>query len=173
MAGRIIAAAAILSAVGWSSPAGARSAESRQTRDFVQAAAQADQFEILEARSALAESRDPRIRAFAQEMIQAHQRTRDSLYQAVAKNGLEEPAPGVSSDQSMLLASLQSQRGTDFDKIYVRHQVLAHHAALAVEQAYAASGDIGDMRQCAATNVAIISAHLQMAEQMGPSFGAT
>ena len=147
-------------------PTIAQQAGSRQTRDFVQAAAQTDQFEILEATTALAQSQNPRIRTFAQAMIEAHRQTTDQLKQAVAKAGLEQPEPGLSGDQSMFLAALQSQRGGDFDTTYIRQQILAHHAALAVEQGYASSGDDTTIRQAAVSTIPVVAAHLQMAERM-------
>lgn len=161
----------LLAAVWLTTAASAQSAESRQTRDFVQAASQSDQFEILEAHTALAESRDPHVRAFAQQMIAAHQGTSDRLSQTVAKAGLEQPLPGVSGDQSMFLASLQSQRGADFDRTYVKQQMLAHHAALAVQQGYASTGDVAALRKDASTTTATISAHLRMAERLQSSIG--
>lgn len=147
-------------------PAGAQQRGSRQTRDFVQAAAQSDEFEIMEATTALAESQDPQVRAFAQEMIQAHQQTTATLKRAVTTVGLEQPKPGLGGDQSMFLAALQSQRGRDFDKTYVKQQVLAHYAALATEQGYASSGNNPTIRQTAASTIPIITSHLQMAERM-------
>lgn len=149
-----------------SAPAAAQASGSRQTRDFVQAAAQSDQFEILEAHTALAQSSDAGIRAFAQSMIQAHQDTAAHLRQAAAKAGLEPPKPGLSGDQSMFLAALQSQRGQDFDRTYVRQQMLAHQSALAVEQAYASAGDDQDIRQIAIATVPIVSTHLEMLARM-------
>jgi putative membrane protein len=151
--------------------AAAQEPGSRQTREFVQAAAQSDQFEILEATTALAQSADPDIRAFAQQMIQAHQQTSDTLKQAVMRAGLEPPKPGVGGDQSEFLAALQSARGPDFDKTYVRQQALAHRSALALEQGYAASGDEPTIRQVAVSTVPIVSAHLQMADQLKSKLG--
>lgn len=147
-------------------PAVAQPPGSRQTRDFVQAAAQSDQFEILEATTALAQSEDPQVRTFAQTMIEAHRQTSERLEQAVAKAGLEQPNPGISGDQSMFLASLQSQRGPDFDKTYIRQQVLAHQAALATENGYAGSGDETMIREVATAIIPTVNAHLQMAERM-------
>jgi putative membrane protein len=139
---------------------------SRQTRDFVQAAAQSDKFEILEATTALAQSRNPQVRSFAQAMIEAHRQASADLRQAVTRAGLEQPNPGVSGDQSAFLAALQSARGGDFDTLYIRQQILAHHAALAVEQGYAGSGDDPAIRQVAVSAVPVISVHLQMADQI-------
>jgi putative membrane protein len=99
-------------------------------------------------------------------MIKAHQRTSATLMRAVADTGIMPPDPGLNGDQSALLAALQSQRGSAFDKTYIRQQVLAHRSALVVEQGYATTGDNPAIRQYAASSVSIITAHLQMAEQI-------
>ncbi|NIJ09480.1 putative membrane protein [Sphingomonas vulcanisoli] len=145
---------------------------SRQTREFVQAAAQSDEFEILAATTVLAQSEDPKVRAFAQQMIDAHRKTSADLRAAVSAAGLNPPKPGMSGEQSMFLAALQSQRGTEFDKVYIKQQALAHRAALAVEQAYAASGDNAAIRKVAAAAVPVITSHLQMADQMQAATGS-
>lgn len=147
-------------------PAFAQEPGSRQTREFVQAAAQSDQFEILEAQTVLAQSQNAQVRAFAETMIQAHQQTSASLLQAVQKDGLAPPKPGLGGDQSMFLSALQSQRGVDFDRTYLGQQALAHRSALAVEEAYATSGGDATIRAVATATVPIITEHLRMAEQM-------
>lgn len=152
-------------------PASAQDPGSRQTREFVQAAGQSDQFEIMEAQTVLGQSTDPQLRAFAQQMIRDHGETSRVLQQATARAGLKPPAPGISADQALLLGALQSQRGPEFDRTYVRHQALAHRAALTVEQAYGATGDDPAVRQAAAAAIPIISSHLAMAEQMQATLG--
>jgi putative membrane protein len=147
-------------------PAAAQEPGSRQSRDFVQAAAQSDTFEILEAQTVLAQSTDPQVRAFAQAMIAAHTATSEALKAAAARAGLDMPAKAMSSDQAAMLNALQSQRGPEFDTMYARQQALAHRSALTTEQQYAASGDQPNLRAAAASGVPIISAHLQMAEQI-------
>lgn len=161
-----IAASALLT-----NAAAAQEPGSRQTRDFVQAVAQSDTFEIMEGETALAQSSDPDVRRFAQQMIDAHRQTTHTLLQAVANAGLQPPKPGMSADQAMFLAALQSQRGVDFDRTYLRHQRLAHSAALAVESGYAQTGDDATIRQVAASSVPIITAHLNMAEQLAKDGG--
>jgi putative membrane protein len=161
-------AAALLVAV----PAVAEELGSRPTREFVQAAAQSDLFEILAATTVLAQSSNPQVRAFATEMINAHQRTRATLDRAVQESGLKPPSPGISNDQSQLLSALQSQRGADLDRVYVTQQILAHHAALATEQGYVASGDDKRVKQAVTASIPVVSMHLQMAEKLAPTVGA-
>jgi putative membrane protein len=164
----VLAASAVVAGAAATPPAG-----TRMTRDFVQAAAQTDQFEIMEATTALAQSRDAQVRSFAQTMIQAHRQTTANLKQAVVKAGLEEPKPGLSGDQSAFLAALQSQRGADFDRTYLKQQMLVHHSALAVMQSYAASGDDPTIRQVAIAAVPIVTSHLQMLEKVGATLGSS
>ena len=136
------------------------------TKDFVAAAAQSDHFEITEAQTALAQSHDPGVRAFAQEMIQAHTRTSHALQSAAVKGGVGLPPPGLSGDQQKMLSALQSQRGADFDRTYLKQQVLGHQVALVLEHGYAAEGENPDVRQAARAAVHVIQRHLAMAQQL-------
>jgi putative membrane protein len=152
--------------------AGAQEAGSRQSREFVQAAANSDQFEILEAHAALAGSTNPEVRAFASRMLQDHQRLSQALRDAAARSGLKPPEMAMSADQAKSLDALQSASGSDFDKLYLKQQVLAHHSALTVEQIYAKSGDDAELRRLAASAVPLISAHGDMANQLETKLGA-
>jgi putative membrane protein len=116
-------------------------------KDFVMAASQNDHYELLAASVASAQGQDPRVRTFAQEMIQQHAHLAEDLRQAAMGSGLPPPEPGVSSDQASLLSSLQSVRGPDFDKTYARQQVLAHAQAVAVEESFATSGADPNLRR--------------------------
>jgi len=150
-------------------PGAAQTPETRETREFVQASAQSDTFEILEATSLLALSKNPQTRAFAQHMIENHSQSRDRLMAIVQQEGLSSPAPGIGNDQSQFLAALQSQHGDSVDRIYVRQQSLAHRAALATVRGYAASGDNKALRAKATSDQAPISDHLRMAEELEQS----
>lgn len=163
----ILLAAAAITAMA--TPGNAQTTETRATREFVQAAAQSDTFEILEASSLLALSKNPQVRAFAQRMIENHSRSRDQLMAIVQQDGLSLPSPGIGNDQSQFLAALQRQHGDTVDRIYVRQQGNAHRAALATVQAYAANGDDGSLRARATSDRALISDHLSMADELQQS----
>lgn len=160
-----------IAAAGVTAASAQQPAGSRQTREFVQAAAASDTFEIMEAQSALAESKDPQVRVFATRMIRDHTRTSNELMAAAKRAGLEPPKMALDQSQSQMLASLQSQHEKTFDKVYWLQQALAHHAALVTERNYASGGDQPGLRKLAAATTPVIEAHLSMAEQMHRTAG--
>lgn len=167
--GLLLAAAAAAAIVGATFAGAAQAATPPpppRTGDFVMAAAQSDQFETTEARVAAVEAHDPRVRAYAAEMIRDHAATTQALRRAATASGLAPPPPGMSSDQAMLLGALQSLTGPGFDAVYLRHQVLGHQAALDVETGYADAGSDPAVRGAARSAVPIIQHHLDMAKQL-------
>ena len=140
--------------------------------DFAMSAAEADHYEILAARDAITQSENASVRAFAQEMIQDHTLASDDLNKAASASGLPPLPPALSSDQALMLSALQSLRGADFDKAYVRQQVLAHTQALAVEQSFANGGSDPNLRKVAQTAVPMIQHHLERAKQISVVLGA-
>jgi putative membrane protein len=166
----ILAGAALVTALG-TTGAGAQTPIPPSAPDFAMSAAQSDAYEIAAAQDALTQSQNPQVRAFAQEMIQDHAQTSESLRRAALAAGLAPPPPAMSSDQASMLSALQSLRGADFDKAYARQQVLAHSQALAVEQSYAAAGTEADLKAAARDATPIIQRHLDMAQQLRTALG--
>jgi putative membrane protein len=164
---------ATLAAIGAVQPAASQTAIPPTPKDFAMVAAQSDQYEILAGRVAVTQSQDPRVRAFAQAMIDEHSRTSADLAKAVAASGLPPPPPTIGSDQAPLLAALQSLRGADFDKTYVKQQVLAHQQALAVERSFAEAGADRNMQAVARATVPVIQHHLEMAQQIEATLGGS
>ena len=163
-----LAAAAMAAGVGVAA-SHAQPSTSMPTRDFVQAAAASDQYEIQAARVAEIEGRDPQVRAYAQRMLQDHMKTRRSLLQAAQASGLPPPPAGLDDTGAKFLSELQSVQGSDFDRAYVRQQVLAHHSALVIDQMYAASGSDANVRNAAQAATSIVEHHLQQAAQITPT----
>jgi putative membrane protein len=152
--------------------AGAQEAGSRPTREFVQAAASSDQFEILAATTALTQSTSSEVRSFAARMLQDHQQLGKALRDAATQSGLKPPEMAMSADQAQWLAALQSVSGREFDALYFKQQTLAHRSALVVEQTYAKSGDDPNLRQLATSAVPLISSHAEMADQAAAKLGS-
>ena len=142
-------------------------------QDFVSAAAQSDQFEIQAGRVAAVQAIDPRVRSFAQQMVDEHTRTSRTLEEAAAASGLPPPPKSVGGDQQRMLNALQSLKGAEFTRTYVKQQVMAHTQALVVEQGYAASGADPNLRQVAQSAVPLIQHHLEMARQLRSAVGGS
>jgi putative membrane protein len=140
-------------------------------QEFAQAMAQSDGYELAAAQDALAQSRDPRVRAFADQMLADHGRTAQALRAAAQAAGIEPPQPHVGGEQMRFLASLQSLRGAEFDREYARQQVLAHTSALTTARGYAQKGSDPHLRGAAASAAPVIEHHLQMARQMKDALG--
>ena len=142
-------------------------------RDFAAGLVQSDQYEMLAARDALAQSRDPGVRGFAQRMIDDHARLGETVRQAAAAAGLPPPPEAMSGDHAAMLSALQGLRGSDFDQAYARQQVLAHRQALAVARSFAAAGAEANLRRAAQSAAPMIRQHLEMAEQMRAALGGS
>ena len=153
--------------------AGARAAPQipPPAKEFAMMAAQADEYDIQAGRTAAVQAVDARVRAFARQMVEDHSRTQAVLRQAATASGLEPPPPGMGGDQSRLLYALQALTGPDFDRTYMRQQVLAHDQALAVAQSYAAQGRDANLRAAAQTDAPLVQHHLDMAMQLRASLG--
>ena len=135
-------------------------------QDFMMSASQSDAYEVDAGRTAAVQSRDERVRAFAQEMILDHSRTSEELRQAAMTSGLPLTEPGLSSDQAKLLSSLQSLRGQEFDRAYARQQTLAHAQAVAVAESFAAAGLDPNLRKAATSALPMIRDHLKKAREL-------
>lgn len=151
--------------------AGAQTPIPPSPRDFVMAASQSGQYEIMAAHVAVVQGRDPRVRAFAAEMIRDHLRLTEDLRRAAVASGLPPPGSGLSSDQAVLLGSLQSLRGAEFDETYARQQDLAHTQAVAVEGSFADAGADPNLRKAAQSALPILESHLTKARQLRAEVG--
>jgi putative membrane protein len=139
---------------------------SRNTREFLQAAASTNAFERLETDLMMTGSRNAGTRAFAQRLASEHAASERALADAATQAGLPTPKPAMSEDQAHLLAALQGLNGPDLDQAYARQQVLAHSSALAVMQRYAAEGEVPALRRFANAAVPAVTADLQGAQQL-------
>jgi putative membrane protein len=159
----LAAALALAVAPAWAQP------KPPSPDDFANAAAQSDQYEIQAGRVALIQAVNPRVKAFAQQMIDAHQQTSAALLGAVRASELKPPPPIMGADQARMLSALQSMKGADFDKAYATQQVNAHVAALVTEQSYANDGSDANLRRAAQAAIPMIQHHLEMAREIEAS----
>jgi len=157
--------------MGLASGAAAQTIQPPPAADFVASEVHSDEYEIEAGHAALAQSRNPRVRAFPQQMIVDHSRMRDSAQQAAMASHLPAPSLTMSPDQAQLLSALQSVGNAEFDRSYARQQTLAHEQALLVLQNYAIAGTDPNLRNLAQANIPVVRHHRDEIRQIGMELG--
>lgn len=137
-----------------------------KTEDFVKEVSMSDMFEIESSKVAL-ERGSATIKAFAQHMIDAHQKTTADL-KALLDSGKVKarPASAMSEDQQESLDELKKLSGAEFDSAYQGDQEDAHEDAVDVFKRYAEEGENPDLKAWAAKTVPNLEHHLKMAEDL-------
>jgi putative membrane protein len=136
------------------------------TADFVTQVAVSDKFEIQSSELAIQRG-DPTTKAFAQQMVSAHQKTSDQLKGLVASGKVKETLPTTLDDaHQKKLDELQGLQGADFTKQYRADQVDAHKDAVSLFERYAAGGENPALKEWAAKTLPDLKHHLEMAEKL-------
>ena len=149
-------------------PAAATPAQAVSTADYVAQAGAGDLWEIESSKALLAKSKDAKVRAFAEMMIDNHGKSTANVKAAAASAGVQAPAPTLAPDQEKMLADIKAADAAGIDKIYLDHQKTAHGAALALHQGYAASGEAVALKQAAAEIVPVVEAHRAELGKLAP-----
>ncbi len=137
-----------------------------KTEDFVTEAAASDMFEIESSKLA-ADRADPATKAFAQQMIQDHQKTSNELKQLVESGKVKATIPtSMPAAKQEMIGELQELQGEEFTEQYQDDQVEAHEEAVDLFQRYAEGGDNPDLKAWAAKTAPALEHHLQMANEL-------
>ena len=104
-------------------------------------------------------------------MLRDHARTAKTRRQTAITAGLPPPTPGLSSDEAPLLSTFQGVRGQDFDRTYARQQVVAHAAAVAVEESFAEAGADPALQTAAQAGLPVIRSQFVAARQLAKDLG--
>ncbi|HEX7933147.1 MAG TPA: DUF4142 domain-containing protein [Paraburkholderia sp.] len=132
-------------------------------QQFVQDASKSDATEIAASRIALKNSRDARVKKFAQQMITDHTKLSRGMAALAAKQGLNT----TPSADSALVGKLQTLKGQQFDEAYVEQVGLeAHQRAVDLFQQESQSGTDPQLKAAATRALPIIKHHLEMAQKL-------
>lgn len=144
-------------------PASAETRLSPGDTQFVQDASQAGATEIAASKLALANSSDPQVKKFAQQMIADHTKLARSLDVVATEKGLGQ-APGA---DSALVGKLQGLKGAEFDKVYIDEVAVGgHQKAVELFRKESESGTDPQLKGAAARALPVIRHHLAMAQQL-------
>lgn len=139
---------------------------SPSTQDFVTEAAVSDMFEIQSSELALQRGDEP-TKAFANQMITAHQKTTTELKGLLASANIQvTPPAALDSSHQEKLDDLKKLQGSEFNVQYHEDQVDAHEAAVSLFARYAEEGDNPALKAWAGKTLPELKHHLEMAEKL-------
>ncbi|GAC1045671.1 DUF4142 domain-containing protein [Rhizobium sp. No.120] len=137
------------------------------TQDFVNEAASSDMFEINASKLALQRG-DDQTKAFAQQMVDDHQKTTMQLKDLVTSGRVKAALPTeMASNQKKMLTRLQKLQGKEFVQRYDSDQRSAHANAVDLFKRYGAKGDNAALKTWATNTTPTLEHHLQMAKKLG------
>ena len=158
---------------GMAPPTGTDSATPANAVDvptYVQTAASGDMFEVQSSQLALKQSRDQKVRDFAQRMIRDHQASTTALKQAVSAGAQGTTIPTEMMPRHAEMLRTLEQAGSDraaFDRLYLEQQRTAHAEALDLHRSMAARGDVpAELKRFAESTAQTVEGHHQSLMQM-------
>jgi len=133
---------------------------STNAADYVAKAGAGDMWEIESSRALLAKSKRDDVKAFAQMMIDNHGKSTEKVKAAAGAASIDVAPPKLAPDQQRMLDEIKNADANTIDAIYLRHQMAAHDAALALHRAYATNGDTESLKKAASEIAPIVEAHI-------------
>jgi putative membrane protein len=120
-----------------------------------------DYYEVEAGKLAQEKAQAQKFKDFGAMMVEQHNASTEKLKAATAKAAPAiTPNPALNAEQETNLEALRNAEGAAFDTLYKTQQVAAHEKALATVKAYAASGDVPELKTFASDAEKLISAHL-------------
>lgn len=131
----------------------------------------AGDIDVAAAKQALAQSRTPSVRSFAQEMVRDHQAVNEKALALVKKlhvtpqdNPTSQALTKAASEERAKLAKL---RGAAFDRAYVDHEVAYHKTVNgALESTLIPSAKNGELKSLLETGLTLFREHQAHAEHV-------
>lgn len=142
--------------------------ESSRDAKRMQDLAIANMAEIEAGKLALQKAQDPKVKEFAQHMIDDHSKMLDEVKQLAQSKSVELPsAPDAKHQKAM--KKLESASGQDFDRQYMRAMVKDHKDALKLAQRTAKGAKDAELKSSAQKAAPEIQDHLKMAQDISKS----
>jgi putative membrane protein len=157
---------ATVAAVAASCIAAPAFAQAMSPAEYVANAGAGDLYEITSSQIVLETTQDPKIREFANMMIEHHTKSTADVKAAAGKAGLKPMPPKLMPAQAEMIAQLRAETGAARDAAYLAQQKMAHDQALAIHQGYASEGKAAPLREAAAKIVPVVQHHIDMLKGM-------
>jgi putative membrane protein len=140
-------------------------------REFVEKAAAGGMAEVHLGQMAQQNASSPQVKQFGARMVSDHGKANDELKQIAGAKGMQ--LPGTLDNKHMQdMQKLQSMKGADFDREYMKHMIADHKKDIAEFQKQAKSGKDADLKDFAARKLPTLQEHLKLAQGVNESLGA-
>ncbi len=143
----------------------------RTTEGFVTNAAIANMYEIAASRLALEKAQNPQVKAYAQKIINDHEKTMKDMQAAVGSAAGVTPPTAMDERRQGMVDNLRQAPAGQFDGVYVAQQIAAHGEDVTLHRTYADAGDNAALKQIAARHLPILEGHLQSARTLEQAVG--
>ena len=138
------------------------------TEGFVTGAAMGDLYEIESSKIALQRSKDPKVKALAQMIIDHHTAMSADLKAAVKAANVQVPPPTALDERRKgMLDNLRAAGDSDFDGAYLHQQLAAHLEALTLHEGYGKLGDIPALKATANKAAPKVKHHIDEIRRVG------
>jgi putative membrane protein len=134
-------------------------------QDFVKKAATCGIGEVKISELAVRKASDPKVKAFAEEMVRHHKQCNEKLTDTAKAAGITFTA-AVDRDIQGTLDGLNLKSGADFDRAYMTRMVQDHEKAVNLFQSEAKDGTNGDLKKFASDTLPKLQEHLKKAREI-------
>lgn len=146
-------------------PAAAIAAPMVSPAAYVMKAGASDQYEMASSKLAMT-SQNPRVREFAQHMVQDHTQSTADVKAAAMRAHLHPAPPRMNAMQTRMVSQLRAAHGPARDRLYIQQQKQAHDMALDLHRSYAEHGTAAPLKMAAAKIAPVVQSHIDMLRDM-------
>jgi len=133
--------------------------------EFATKAAVGGMAEVALGKLALEKSSSPKIKAFAEMMVNDHGKANEELMTLAKVKNITLPAT-VDEEHQKKMDELKTKTGTDFDKAYVDAMVDGHEKTLKLMQDEGKDGKDTDLKAFATKTAPVVQTHLTMIKKI-------
>jgi len=146
-------------------PAAGSTTQKVDDKKFAKDAALGGLTEVELGKVATQKASDPKVKEFAQKMVDDHTKANGELKQAASKSNIQIPDSLDSKHQSRI-DKLSKLSGQDFDKAYIKDQLKDHQTDVREFSQEAQNGSDPNVKAFASTTLPVLQHHLEMVKDL-------
>lgn len=137
---------------------------------FMANASQANWTEIKLGKEAQSRTKRGDVKAYADEIVRAHESAQDSLKKIMKAGDVDLPKDDR-ADQQSAVDDLKRTNDADFDRMFVKRMIVDHQANIAAYEAFIAATKSAELKNYATITLDHLKTHLTKAEALATAVG--